>query len=373
MKKFLVTSLLFFISFGSNGKGPFFWKAEKDGRILHILGTAHLSIPLEDLQCSREISQSLNQSNLVWAEQDPNLSEEEIQVLSNVLSGEILDPLRQSFQNFNEESKAFFLEQRRILRQIFWMRNKGSKAFFPSPLQMTEAEYLEFLNDFNYSGLAKLVEKLCYIRHFDLLNNKKEEGSSIDAQIQSLARDKEIPRDYLDEIEQWANAYKFLVPTQTFSKEDVEERIKNFNKDYCSLENFKARIEDTNIKTEHALKKLILDYLSGRSSVSDYTLQQLISKLRGFGSTEDEIKKQTDSFNETVFKIRNETWLEKLVSAHQLEANKEMFVATGVDHFIGYHNVLDMLTSEGFTVKRYSAKCVAEESHQALVERLDSK
>ena len=58
---------------------------------------------------------------------------------------------------------------------------------------------------------------------------------------------------------------------------------------------------------------------------------------------------------------RNKTWFKKLMSAHQ--AHEEMFVAAGLGHFTYNHNILDMLKSEGFTVKRYSSKCVAEESH----------
>ena len=104
INKLLFIPLLLFISFNSNAKGPFFWKAEKDGKILHILGLAHLPIPLENLQCSQKISQSLAQSNLVWTEFSHHNTEE---IGPAVFEAKYGDPLRKSFQTLNEESKVF--------------------------------------------------------------------------------------------------------------------------------------------------------------------------------------------------------------------------------------------------------------------------
>ena len=233
------------------------------------------------------------------------------------------------------------------------------------------------------TGLSKTNDWLSKISNFQIL--------ALSTQIQNLAHDKGISQNYLDGSEELVNSNKYLSYTPALSKEDVEERVKNF-KDYCSLENVKVRIKSINKSVieigNKALERLIENkkivpyYLSGRDFIHLFeqpTIESIVIssalELRSLGFTEDEIKKyvdsvtednvkkHTDSFNETVLKIRNETWLEKLVSTHQLEANKEMFVATGLKHFVGYHNILDMLKNEGFTVKRYSAKCVAEESH----------
>ena len=109
------------------------------------------------------------------------------------------------------------------------------------------------------------------------------------------------------------------------------------------------------------LEKQVIENITAKLIVFGFTEDEIKEHIDSF--TEDDIKEHIDFFNETALKKRNETWLKKLVSAHQLKANKEMFVAAGLGHFTEDHNVLDMLKSEGFSVKRYSAKCVAEESH----------
>ena len=258
MKKLLFVFLSFFISFSSNAKdekGPFFWKAEKEGRILHILGTVHSPIPLEDLQCSREISQSLNQSNLVWTEMNEKSLREKTQMLD---SEKLLDPSKQSFQMLNEESKAFFREQ--------------------MPEQIPEAQVLEFLSQFNYLGFISLSAKICHARHSDSLESWPKKNLTtkeienfqipvIDLQIQNLASDKEIPQNSLDESEEWENVIEYIISfIPTPSKEDVENRIKNFEDSYCSWENVKAQLEYTFIHKKAQLKPIILDYLSGQSS-----------------------------------------------------------------------------------------------------------
>ena len=89
----------------------------------------------------------------------------------------------------------------------------------------------------------------------------------------------------------------------------------------------------------------------------------LSSNLSSRGASEEEIRKAKDHFVENLLKKRNEIWLERIISAHQQEANKEMFIAAGLAHFTEDHNLLDMLKIEGFRIKRYSVGCVAEESY----------
>ena len=43
---------------------------EKEEQKLHILGTVHIGVSLEDLQCSEVIYESLQQSDLLWTEAD---------------------------------------------------------------------------------------------------------------------------------------------------------------------------------------------------------------------------------------------------------------------------------------------------------------
>ena len=51
-----------------------------------------------------------------------------------------------------------------------------------------------------------------------------------------------------------------------------------------------------------------------------------------------------------LLKNRNELWLEKFIEAHEKYEN--IFLAAGVAHFIGAHNMLDMLKEKGFSLSR---------------------
>ncbi|MCZ0932253.1 MAG: hypothetical protein OXJ52_03760 [Oligoflexia bacterium] len=109
-------SFSFFIPYK---KGPFFWKAEKEGRTIYILGTIHQVVGLKDLQCHQVISDSLNQSVLVWTEKlqkEKELTDIAAHSLMKDLSG-------YSFKSLNEETQNFFKtktnqEQSQIVKQL---------------------------------------------------------------------------------------------------------------------------------------------------------------------------------------------------------------------------------------------------------------
>ena len=338
MKKvFFIPLLLFFISCkgGFFEKGPFFWKAEKDGRVLHILGTVHVEVNFEDLKCSEEISQSLAQANLVWTEVS----------LSSLKSGEAFQDLSgDSFRSLNEESKKFF--QKKISEQ------GGS---------------LERLKTLNKLSLSKLISIFCiqkhekFIQEWRQLKGKSEAESMLDFQIQKLAENKGISQNYLDSQQDFDNIAEaqinlmFRSSEDSSFKEELEENIKNFDKN-CTQENLEKDLE----ATDQLLAKVIENTLSGQDFDS-FELQ--VQGFKEQGLTENQIKKQRDFFIKYLLKERNENWLKKIVSAHQEEENKSMFIAAGLAHFTEDDNFLDMLKGEGFTVKRYSAGCAAEESY----------
>ena len=134
-------TLFLCIACGTNPKGPFFWTVEKEGQILHILGTIHLGMGLEDLQCSQVISKSLKQSDLLWTEADGQKQQREIQNAERQL---LVDVSGQSFQSLSEESQNFFKTK--------W-----------------QPEILETLQQMSYFGLSVQMNRLCIVEHKEFL------------------------------------------------------------------------------------------------------------------------------------------------------------------------------------------------------------
>ena len=349
MKKvFFIPLVLCFISFADGDgffeKGPFFWKAEKDGRVLHILGTVHVGVDFEDLKCSEEISQSLVQANLVWTEfglhSNLNQSMQQTPVQNTQPNELMLDSSGDSFRNLNKESKDFFYDNVKNRRE----------------------DLIDYFKSSNYLGLLHAVNQLCLIKHVRFIyewNQKNKIESMLDVQIRKLAEDKGISQNYLDTQQGLDNLalskIKFMrrfIEGEGFSfKETIERDIKS-----CTQENLEKSLE----ANDQVLVKVIENTLSGQ----DFDILELnVQNFKEQGWTENQIKKYSEFFYKNIIKERNENWLKKIASAHQEEENKSMFIAAGLAHFTGDDNVLDMLKGEGFTVKRYSAGCVAEESY----------
>ena len=351
MKKvfFIPLVLCFISSAGGYGgffeKGPFFWKAEKDGRVLHILGTVHVGVDFEDLKCSEEISQSLAQANLVWTESNQSMKKAYKTNLLARLRTEVFQDLSgDSFRSLNEESKNFF-------------QKKVSET----------GVSLERLKTSSYLVFSSSVPLFCFKKHEKFiqewlqLKSKKEVKVelSLDFQIQKLVENKGISQNYLDSQQDMDNLTEVEINLisrigEDFSfKEEIEENIKNFDKN-CTQENLEKDLE---VKYQ-LVAKIIENTLSGQ----DFDAQDLlVQTFKELGLTENQIKKFNEVFSKDLLKRRNENWLKKIVSAHQEE--ESMFIAAGLAHFTEDYNVLDMLNGEGFTIKRYSAGCAAEESY----------
>ena len=51
---------------------PFAYSTEKDGKTIHLFGTLHFAVSLEEIPCHNEIAEQLNTSDLVFSEMDTN-------------------------------------------------------------------------------------------------------------------------------------------------------------------------------------------------------------------------------------------------------------------------------------------------------------
>jgi len=323
---------LFFIPLSgySFEKGPFFWKAEKEGRVLHILGTMHMGVALEELQCSQEISQSLAQSQLVWVESDEKLLKVVNQEVEKLLTVSNINPSRQSFQSLDQEAQKILLEEMKKMIQDI--------SSDPIPKELLR----RILNQSNYYSLYKITQDICMYKSTKNLGDP-DTLSKLDLEIYNLAGQRGIPQKNLDDKEDVVElmlSYGF--PRELISKEIIEKQVKSLEECY----------EEEGAETQEFISGIFPENL---------LIKNLFQKKREQGWSENIIKRWQDFLYDLALKRRNEKWFEKLVLAHK--TNEEMFVAGGLAHFIDEFNVLDKLKQAGFTINRYSTECVAEESY----------
>ena len=151
-----------------------------------------------------------------------------------------------------------------------------------------------------FIGYFAVLEKLCFQSAMGIATLMV----SMDSQVMDVARFSGIPiqalddSDVLDELD------------TNFTKKDVEQKIEQYPQCLANVKNF------------------VNQYKTGQMSFSDYSDGKL------------------------ALKDRNEKWTAKFKSAY--EDYDQMFVAGGVAHFAGPHNMLDMLREEGFFVQRVS-------------------
>ena len=339
MSKYILALVFILFLFGlsagcsESAKGPFFWKAEKEGKSIYILGTIHFGVGLEDLQCQSEIFDSLSKADLLWTETDLKRQQELMQTAVGTL---MMNPSGHSFNSLSEKSQNFLREKSQG-RYSDGKASEGSKEEV-----LTEYEAVKKLS---YFGLYAYIQSLCQIEHKEFLADltSKRKAKNMDSSIQQLGRQKSIPQNYLDE----ENYFIELTREQLgkISKEQVEKGIRNYRKN-CQQE----KIAKVYSQTFDHLEAMISMYKSGRSFDTSETLE---IQLRDHGIEEDMINASKDYFRHNFLRKRNKIWLEKLISADE----KNMFVAAGLAHFQNPYSVLDSLKKEGFSVKRFNSDC----------------
>ena len=211
--------LLFSASCSPGPKGPFFWKVEKDGRNLYVLGTVHVGVSLNSLQCSQTISDALEQSVLVWTEANVQQQQHELAKAAVELS---VDASGQSFQSLSEESQNFF--KTKMLPEAF-----------------------EEIQQLSYMGLVFRTRFLCEAEHRKFVEEQKAlfskkvvMGQHLDIQIQQLAQTKNLPQNYLDESDYIGSMIR--ARAEKISKEQVENIVKVYDRK-CSREELAKTIE----------------------------------------------------------------------------------------------------------------------------------
>lgn len=186
---FLYFFLLFWLTscgalFTFSTHKPYFWKAEKEGKTSHLLGTMHYGISLNELPCSNAIINQLKESDLVLTElgdtRDKKKQKERVEAL--YLSHNSTD-----FNQLSPESQSFLTQ-------------KGIKS------------HLSFL------AISLLLDQAC----MEDAVGKESASVSMDEQVETIAQSQNIPLQALDTTE-LRRPMKNL-----FTKEKIEQQIDTF-------------------------------------------------------------------------------------------------------------------------------------------------
>ena len=303
--------------------GPWFWTAKKDGKTLNMLGTFHMGVAMEELQCFEQISGSLYNSDLVFTESDlnpyseyqKNMAEESLKALS--------DSEGESFQNLSEQSQQFLKEK---------------VSYFGLDVEKM-----------SYTSMLGILNAVCHSDHIDFIHEQFPSfnfSSLMDKQVQETAQFRDITQAYLDDMKHLVEIARSNAEKHAASTEEVEKYIQNYETE-CSREKIKEKFEHI----ISSLKEMRNNYKSGR----EISLTAMVEMYKKKGASESEIEIFKNNYNQNLLKARNEIWLEKLLSAHNSYNN--IFVAAGLVHFTDNFNILDKLKEEGFSVQRLNPDC----------------
>ena len=292
----------------SNKFGPYFWKVEKDNKASYFLGTVHVPITLENLQCSKEIKSHLGNSDYLFLER-------------------IYNQNRESNFRFSVLDKMFSTN---ISKPEFYTLNKNSQTFFKEggiPEDFNYIGYSFFLNKMFQRAVMEqhlLIAKDCPSLGFplDILclqdsAGKMSMGTTLDGHIESIARKQDLQIGSLDDEiydDSIADAFTQLFET---TPEDIDKWVLNFNKGVASSFQF------------------INQYIKGEPAIAGEAEAREIAMV--------------------LLKDRNEKWVGKFQPIHR--THKQVFLVAGLFHFIKSFNVLDMLKAEGFSIKRMQSSC----------------
>ena len=179
-----------------NAKGPFFYKADKEGKSLYLLGTLHFD-SLDQLQCQAPIMSFLEDSDLLFTESSLEVPE----LVTNEL---MLDALKSSdyeFNKLNEDNKNVLVEK---------FKDLSGNVYDDS-----DEQYIEALRSFNSSIIASWIGALCILSDSNV--GTKLSSVKMDLEIQQIAENLNIPQDFLDDIEVIKDLTVFLNPFLNYS------------------------------------------------------------------------------------------------------------------------------------------------------------
>ncbi|MCZ0932895.1 MAG: TraB/GumN family protein [Oligoflexia bacterium] len=316
----LFLNFLFSAKVASTQLDPFIWTAEKEGKTSYILGTAHTGISLKEIPCSDAVSKKIQNSDLLLLETKTKndfekLSEEEKQKLfigSVKEQEEIMSKLSQKTQDTIKERKIIMTH---IIKDMFshHYESAGNEAWAELSL-----ESQNFLTNHgadkeeSYANLIYFINCIAYYKAYyslpSLDKQVKQMALSHFVKIESMDHNKKINEDFSSKTS--SNKPRMLV-----SRSDVEGAIKE-------IESLTGLYQQIFLNTAR-----LYQLYDANAFLFNHNLDETI-----------------------LLKNRNELWLKNFLKTHEKYEN--IFITASLKHFIGEHNMLDMLKGEGFSVER---------------------
>ena len=316
-------------------KGPFFYKADKEGKSLYLLGTMHVE-NLDQLQCRSPIMSFLEDSDLLFTESNAEMA---AQVMNELL----FDMSKSSDYKFNElseNSKKFLVDM---------LKSNVQKPY-------SEEEYIKALQQFNAEYTALIITGSCLLSDENLMSLQSSSLQKImDFEIQQISDSLSIPQDVLDDVKEIRNAHSFIIPFQ--NQQLTTKNINLIIDDYDQL----CKIVTDIVQPSSQLLPIMQDlYRTGE--LDESVVENLIKSeyQRGnfsFSFLGESVPKARSlkAFKDILLKKRNQKWIEKIRQSY--ESNDSVFIAAGLGHLISSDNILDMLREDDFSIQRMDADC----------------
>ena len=318
-----------------------FWKAKKGSSVFYLLGTIHLGVSLEDIQCSKVVQDKIKKSPLLFVE---NFTSGTEYMYNNNYENNMRtlylgskERREQMLAQLSEEARENIIN-RKNFRKLGFVRDKLiGHIRIGMPLTEDEGQFKDLnkdsqnfliqyhLYDENKNYLDYYLD-IFFMNYYDAFFSS---GKYLDAEITKLALD-----------------YNILIKSLDTNESLVADLQKEVEKLYD-----KMKVEYNKV-TKADIDYLIANYEKQKQELLD-SFSSLYSSYHSMDWNKDQqggmfnwfLKKLSGSFA----KNRNSAWVEKIL-LNSKSQDQAVFVAAGYLHFTGYYNVLEMLKNKGFEV-----------------------
>ena len=305
-------------------KSPFVWIAEKEGKSSYLLGTIHNGVSLDEMPCSNQVVHQIKNSDLLFlevvgGEEFKKLSEEErrkVFIGSRAERERILPKLSLKTQEIVRERRIL---ADRLFKNFlpFRVQSLVKEGAFLELSQKTQEILIKYGVDVegDHADFFHFISFVAYYKAYFSL-------PSMDRQVHKMALSHSVEVKALDNNKQ--------INKEISSQNSFDKPLKVVDA---------VMIEVMVEGMEELIEGIRTNLLLTGSTYKTYDVIYFEKMLSTPGPNED-----------ILFKNRNELWLEKFLSAHRDYEN--IFLAVGLAHLLGTHNLLDMLEENGFSIER---------------------